>query len=64
VVAGTPLVTLVGAAGCGKTRLAVEVGEHLIGRFPGGVWFVDLAQVGDGMSVARAVAPSLDLDKG
>ena len=36
------LVTLVGAAGCGKTRLAVEVARRATARYPDGVWFIDL----------------------
>jgi predicted ATPase/DNA-binding SARP family transcriptional activator len=37
-----PLVTLVGAAGCGKTRVAVEAARQAASRYPDGVWFVDL----------------------
>lgn len=44
--AGTPLVTLVGPGGAGKTRLAIEVGHEARAAFPDGVWFVDLAPVG------------------
>ena len=36
------LVTLVGAAGCGKTRLAVEAARRVAAGYPDGVWFVDL----------------------
>ena len=41
------LLTLVGAGGVGKTRLALEVGRALAGRFPGGVAYVNLAGVED-----------------
>jgi predicted ATPase len=37
-----PLVTVVGPAGCGKTRLVTEVGGRAGTVFPDGVWFVDL----------------------
>jgi len=37
-----PLVTLVGAAGCGKTRLAVEAARQAAPGYPDGAWFVDL----------------------
>ena len=38
------LVELVGPGGVGKTRLATEFGTGVAGRFPGGVWFVDLTR--------------------
>ena len=41
------LVAIVGAAGCGKTRLAIELAHVLSPRFPDGVWFIDLGQVDD-----------------
>ncbi|HKA83330.1 MAG TPA: tetratricopeptide repeat protein [Acidimicrobiales bacterium] len=56
------LVTLVGAPGCGKTRLALELADRLPDRYPGGVRFVELAPVGDGCLVASAVAASLGID--
>ena len=41
------LLTLVGTGGVGKTRLALEAGRTLAGRFPGGAAYVDLAGVED-----------------
>lgn len=38
----TRLVTLTGPGGCGKTRLAIEVGRQLFEAFRGAVWFVDV----------------------
>ncbi|GAA1805122.1 adenylate/guanylate cyclase domain-containing protein [Planosporangium flavigriseum] len=55
------LVTVVGAGGSGKTRVAVEVARGLVGDYPDGVWFVDLAEAGDAQSVASAVAQTLGL---
>lgn len=37
------LVTLTGAGGVGKTRLAIKVGKELIQDFPDGVWLIELA---------------------
>ncbi|MHC1559241.1 BTAD domain-containing putative transcriptional regulator [Actinomycetospora sp. C-140] len=57
---GATLVTLVGTAGCGKTRLAVEVAHRAASRFPGGTWFVDLAAA-TGDRVLDAVTSTLGL---
>src|SRR4051812_38880381 len=53
------LVTLGGAGGVGKTRLAYEVGAGLAGEFPDGVWVVELAAVVDAASVPAAIATAL-----
>ena len=50
---------IVGTAGVGKTRLAIETGRRLAARFPDGVWFADLAAVADPGDVPHAVARAL-----
>jgi predicted ATPase/DNA-binding CsgD family transcriptional regulator len=55
------LVTLGGAGGVGKTRLALEVGAGLADEFPDGVWLVELAAVSDASSVAAAIATTLGI---
>lgn len=56
------LLTLTGVGGAGKTRLAEEAARRLLGAYPDGVWFADLARVGDPRRVADAVAAALGLD--
>ena len=41
------LITLLGTGGCGKSRLAVEVAQRAVGRFPDGVWLTELAAASD-----------------
>jgi predicted ATPase len=53
------LVTLTGAGGVGKTRLALEVGAALVGRFTDGAWLVNLAPLSDPGLVAATVADAL-----
>jgi predicted ATPase len=57
--AATRLLTLTGPGGCGKTRLALQAACEIVDRFPGGVWWVDLAPVGDEELVGPAIAESL-----
>jgi predicted ATPase/class 3 adenylate cyclase/DNA-binding CsgD family transcriptional regulator len=55
------LVTLTGAGGVGKTRLAVQVAEQVADAFPGGAWFVDLAPVTNPLVVPVTLARTLGL---
>ena len=50
------VVTLVGAGGCGKTRLAIQVGADVLENFPNGVRFVDLAPLTGVGLVVDAIA--------
>jgi predicted ATPase/predicted Ser/Thr protein kinase len=53
--------TLTGAGGCGKTRMAIEVAEALLPEVPDGAWFADLAPLTDPDLVPQAVAEALGL---
>ncbi|MFI0444042.1 ATP-binding protein [Actinomadura sp. 6N118] len=57
----TRLLTLTGAGGVGKTRLARRAARTLRGWFPGGVEFVELAALEDGALLESAVASALRL---
>ncbi|HZD86712.1 MAG TPA: BTAD domain-containing putative transcriptional regulator, partial [Gaiellaceae bacterium] len=58
------LVTLTGPGGIGKTRLALEAGRQLRSRFPGGIWWIDLAPVTDPTTVSDEVAAALGVSPG
>jgi predicted ATPase/class 3 adenylate cyclase/DNA-binding CsgD family transcriptional regulator len=55
------LVTLTGAGGAGKTRLAVQIAGQLCGEFSDGVWYVDLAPITDPELVPLTVARAFGL---
>jgi len=55
------LVTLTGAGGAGKTRLAVEIAARIAAEFGDGVWYVDLAPVTGADVVPVAAARALGL---
>ncbi len=50
---GTRLVTLTGAGGTGKTRLALRIGRELLAEFADGVFFVDLSAMTDPASRSK-----------
>ncbi len=55
------LVTLTGAGGTGKTRMALQVAAELSEAFPDGVFFVNLAPMSDPELVIPSVAQVLDV---
>ncbi|HYZ48157.1 MAG TPA: winged helix-turn-helix domain-containing protein, partial [Sphingomonas sp.] len=56
------LVTLTGAGGIGKTRLALAVARQLLPHFADGVWLAELAPLADPGLVPAAVAAALGLE--
>jgi len=57
----TRLLTLTGAAGVGKTRLALRAAANALEDYPDGAWFVDLGPIGDPSLVVRTVAGVLSI---
>ncbi len=55
----TRLLTLTGAGGCGKTRLALQTAADAMDRYPDGSWWVELAPVLDPEQVGPAVTAAL-----
>ena len=61
--ATTRLLTLTGAGGSGKTRLALEVARDLVQAYPDGVWLVELAPLSEGALLPKAVAEALKVSE-
>jgi predicted ATPase/DNA-binding winged helix-turn-helix (wHTH) protein len=60
---GSRLVTVVGAGGIGKTRLALAIAfdERVRRSFPSGVWFADLGTIEDAKLVPTVIASALEI---
>ena len=59
----TRLLTLTGAGGSGKTRVALELARSLVGSYPDGIWMVELAPLSEPHLVAQEVAGVLDVQE-
>jgi predicted ATPase/DNA-binding XRE family transcriptional regulator len=55
------LVTITGAGGCGKTRLALELARAHVERFANGVWLVELAPLAEGSLVTQTIAAAFGI---
>ena len=56
------LLSIVGPGGIGKTSVAIAVAEASVSAYEHGVWFVDLAPLGDARLVPSTVAQVLGFD--
>jgi predicted ATPase len=56
---GSPLVTVTGPGGVGKTRLALQAVADQLPSFGDGAWLCELHAAGDGEAMAQAVAAAL-----
>lgn len=55
------LVSLIGAGGCGKTRLAIEVAARYLPEYEDGVWFVELAPLASEELVSKEITEVLKI---
>src|SRR6476660_4897465 len=60
---GGRILTLTGAGGSGKTRLALEVAAKLRDLFPDGVWFIDFAPLTDPALLPQSLLTTLGLSE-
>src|SRR5436305_8611181 len=55
----TRLLTLTGAGGCGKSRLALRIGEEVCRAYADGAWLVELAPLSDPTLIPHTAATAL-----
>ena len=53
------LLTMTGAGGCGKTRLAAQAAAEQLDRFPDGAWWIELAPLADPDAVGAALGDAV-----
>jgi predicted ATPase len=58
---GARLLTLTGAGGVGKTRLSLQVAAEVLDTFKDGVWFVELAPLGDPTLIPHTILSAIGL---
>ena len=61
VLGSSRLLSLTGAGGAGKTRLALRLASDLVKEFPDGVWFVDLAPISTPELVPQTIASAVGI---
>ncbi|MDQ3964228.1 MAG: hypothetical protein M3277_10015 [Actinomycetota bacterium] len=61
---GARLVTLSGPGGTGKTRLSIEAAAELVGEFPNGVFWVELATLRDPALVSATIGQTIGAKNG
>jgi len=57
--APTRMLTLTGAGGCGKTRLALQLAADVLDRYPDGIWWLELAPQSDPLLIESALATTV-----
>lgn len=57
----TRLLTIMGTAGSGKTRLAFEAAQRLHASYPGGIFICELANIANGDRLAGTLAAAFDI---
>src|ERR1051325_6326362 len=60
---GARLLTLTGAGGSGKTRLALQVASETLDVFPASVWFVDFTPLADPALLLQSLLTTLGLSE-